>query len=278
MIILAHDGSVYGDWVARYALRFAADEQDRKLLLLHVRDGKVSSEIVDARFSSLAGECASLNVELLSQDLPLGASVHRSLRQAIPPEPEALLVCGTRVKARRQKYLGGSVSEKLLRMHQCPVLALRVVQPGLLGNPHDLLLPLAGHLEGFPRIEPVIRRLASHLRSVHVCRIMQVNSLRHPHLSPDMEHILKQKGRSYLSKFRAEMETKLGPVAFRCDQKVMISSDWAHEVLVQASRLKAQLMLLGLSERSLAYRVFHSASIERILHETPCDVGIYRGL
>jgi hypothetical protein len=49
-------------------------------------------------------------------------------------------------------------------------------------------------------------------------------------------------------------------------------------VLVQASRLKAQLMLLGLSERSLAYRVFHSASIERILHETPCDVGIYRGL
>jgi len=278
MIILAHDGSVYGDWVARYALRFAADEPDRKLLLLHVRDGKVSNEIVDTRFSSLAGECASLNVELLSQDLPLGASVHRSLRQAIPPEPEALLVCGTRVKARRQKYLGGSVSEKLLRMHQCPVLALRVVQPGLLGNPHDLLLPLAGHLNGFPRIEPILRRMLTHLHAVHLCRTMQVNPLRHPHLSPVMQRRLKQVGHSYLERFRTEMAASLGAETFRCDQRVMISSDWAHEVLLHASHLKTQLMLLGLTERSLAYRVLHSASIETILHNTPCDVGIYRGL
>lgn len=278
MIILAHDGSVYGDWVARYALRFAADEQDRKLLLLHVRDGKVSSEIVDSRFNRLAGECTSASVEFLAQDLPLGASVHRSLRQAIPPEPEALLVCGTRVKARRQKYLGGSVSEKLLRMHQCPVLALRVVQPGLLGNPHDLLLPLAGHLHGFPRIEPIIRRLRPHLRSVHLCRTMHVNPLRHPYLSPVMQRRLKQVGNSYLERFRTEMAASLGAETFRYDQRVMISSDWAHEVLLHASHLKTQLMLLGLTERSLTYRVLHSTSIETILHKTPCDVGIYRGL
>lgn len=278
MIILAHDGSIYGDWVARYAVRFAASEQDRKLLVLHVREGRICPEVVESRLSLIASECDSFDVEFLPKYLPLGSSVYRSLRQAIPPNKKALLICGTRVKSRKNRYLAGSVAEKLLRMHECPILALRVVQPGLLGNPHDLLLPLAGHLQGFPRIEPVLRRLASHLRLVHVYRVMQVNSLRHPHLSPAMKHILKQKGRSYLSKFRDEMETKLGPVAFRCDQKVMISSDWAHEVLVQASRLKAQLMLLGLSERSLAYRVLHSASIERILHETPCDVGIYRGL
>ncbi|PLX84686.1 MAG: hypothetical protein C0614_04950 [Desulfuromonas sp.] len=152
MIILAHDGSIYGDWVARYAIHFAAVEEDRKLLLLHVVDGKVGPEIVVSRFNALAGECDSYNVEFLPQHLPLGPSVYRTLRQAIPPDPDALLVCGTRVKPRRQKYLSGTISEKLLRMHQCPVLAIRVVQPGLLGNPHDLLLPLAGHLHGYCRV------------------------------------------------------------------------------------------------------------------------------
>ena len=278
MIILAHDGSIYGDWVARYAIHFAAQEQDHKLLLLHVVDGKVGPEIVDSRFSSLAAECDACNVEFLPQHLLLGPSVHRTLRQAIPPDPEALLVCGTRVKPRRQNYLAGTVSEKLLRMHQCPVVALRVVQPGLLGNPHELLLPLAGHLHGYFRVAPILLRLGPSLRSLHMCRAMRINPLRHPQLSRERELLLKEIGRKYLAKFQTEMEEALGPLPFRCEQQTVIASDWVLEILLQASRLRSQLMLLGLSERSLAYRVFHSTEIERIIHETPCDIGIYRGL
>jgi nucleotide-binding universal stress UspA family protein len=48
-------------------------------------------------------------------------------------------------------------------------------------------------------------------------------------------------------------------------------------VLVEASRLKSQLLLLGASERSLAHRVVHGQVLERILRDAPCDVGIYRG-
>jgi len=277
VIILAHDGSIYGDWVARYATRFAATEHDKKLIVLHVQDGKISPDIVASRFEQLAEACVAAEVDCHIQKLPLGETVYRTLRQAIPHEPQALLICGTRVKARRRKYLAGTVSEQLLRMHQCPVLALRVVQPGLLGNPHDLLLPLAGHLHGFRRIEPILKRLAPHLRSVHICRAMRVNPLRHPHLTSTMEQTLIRKGTLYLSRFRDEMNVCMGPVPFRCDQRVMIATDWVHEVMMQASRLKAQLVLLGLSERTLAYRVLHSPGIERILHESPCDVGIYRG-
>jgi len=278
MIILAHDGSIYGDWVARYAVRFAATEPDRKLLVLHVNDGKVSPEIVDSRFGMLAGECDSFNVKFLPQFIPLSPSVYRSLRQAIPMDPDSLLVCGTRIKPRRQKYLSGTVSEKLLRMHQCPVLALRVVQPGLLGNPHVLLLALAGHRRGFAPVEPILQRLNPNLRFVHLFRVMLVNALRHPYLEPAKEEILKGKGRVFLTQIRSEMKDQFGLMPFRCEQSVMVSSDWAHEVLMQAGRLKAQLLLLGVSERSLAYRVFHSSAVEEILHKTPCDVGIYRGL
>ncbi len=277
MIILAHDGSIYSDWVARYALRFAAGEEDRKLLVLHVDDDKISSAVVENRFSQLANECDSFNVEFFPQHLSSGSSVHRTLRQAIPNDPKNLLICGTRFKPRRQRYLSGTISEKLLRMHQCPVVALRVVQPGLLGNPHDLLLPLAGHTHGYIRIDPIIRRLKDHLRSVQLLRAMRVNSYRHPYLTPHMERTLKTRGYSYLKKFKHEMEQSLGPLAFRCELRVTISSDWVDDALTHASRFKTQLMLLGLSERNLAYQVFHSDSLEKALHETPCDIGIYRG-
>lgn len=277
MIILAHDGSIYGDWVARYALGFADVEADRKLLVLHVAEGKVSQEIVESRFTRLGKECSFLGIEFLSQVLPLGKSTYRSLRQSVPHDPQSLLICGTRVKPRGQNYLSGSVAEKLLRTHQCPVLALRVVQPGLLGHPHAMLLPLAGHLGGFSRIWPVFSRLVPFLQIVYLFRSMYVNRLRHPYLSSANERILKEIGVNYLTKISAEIAEQLGPSSFRVDRRVAVSSDWVNDVLVLASRLKVQIMLLGVSERNLAHRVFHGTSMEKVLRDTPCDVGIYRG-
>jgi nucleotide-binding universal stress UspA family protein len=277
MIILAHDGSLYGDWVARYATRFAAAEADRKLLLLHVRDGRIEEPLAETRFGRIAAACASAGVVCHQELLPLGQSVHRTLRQATPGDPQALLVCGTRVKPRRQALLAGSVAELLLRSHQCPVLALRVVQPGLLGLPHDLLVPLAGHPAGFARLEPVLRRLAPQLRKLYFLHALPVNPLAQPHLSPAGRDQRLQAGHRYLDRVCAELAEGLGPPPFAVDRRVLITADPGHQILVEASRLKAQMLLLGASERSLAHRVFHGQALERILRETPCDVGIYRG-
>jgi len=277
MIILAHDGSIYGDWVARYAIRFAAGESDRTLLALHVEDGQISSDIVQTRLQQLAKECDSINVEFIAQQLPLNNTVYRSLRSAIPHDPEALLVCGTRVKPRKRNYLTGTISEQLLRMHQCPVVSLRVVQPGLLGHPEHLLLPLAGHLEGVKRIWPVFRRLQPTLRSVHLFRSLYVSRLRHPHLSIRREALLRQAGNKYLASIASELEKLTGPRTFAFEQHASIAPEWTEDVLVHANRLKVQMMLLGVSERNLAYRVLHGVAVESILRGTPCDVGIYRG-
>lgn len=277
MIILAHDGSIYCDWVARYALRFAAEEVDCKLLALHVLDGKVKPDLLEAKFKHLEKECLACGVEFVSNLLPLGKFVHRSLRQAIPHDPEALLVCGTRVKPNRQAFLAGSVAEKLLRMHECPVLALRVVQPGLLGNPHDLLLALAGHGSGFDRVWPVFQRLAPRLRVVHLFRALPVHRLRIAQLTPEREHALRTIGHDHLDKVCAGLDDRVVERTFRLDRRVQITSDWPDEVLVMANRLKVQMVLLGVSERSLAHRVFHGKGLERVLRKTTCDVGIYRG-
>lgn len=277
MIILAHDGSLYGDWVARYAIRFAASEADRKLLLLHVCDGRVEASLAAARFAHLADLCAAAEVVLHQELLPPGSSVHRALRQATPHDPRALLICGTRFKPHHQAFLTGSVAELLLRSHQCPVLALRVVQPGLLGLPYDLLLPLAGHPGGFTRLEPVFRRLAPQLRKLHFLHALPINPLALSHLSPARQQQLLQGGHRYLDRFCAELAETFEGLPLAVDRQVLVTTDPAHQILVEASRLKAQMLLLGASERSLAHRVFHGQTLERMLLATPCDIGIYRG-
>ncbi len=276
MIILAHDGSLYGDWVARYALHFAAEESDRKLLVLHVLDGKIAQDMVTAKLAQLEADCQVRGIEMLSELLPLGTSVYRSLRQAIPHAQEALLVCGTRVKAKQRAFLRGSVAEQLLRCHQCPVLALRVVQPGLLGAPQELLLPLAGHQTGFARVWPIFRRLAPKLHRVHLFRSLNIHHLRHAHLSPAREQMLLKVGQSYLTTIAAQLSEQLPEADFSIERRVTIASDWPNAALVQASRLKVQMILLGVSERNLAHRVLHGVALERVLHEACCDVGIYR--
>jgi len=275
MIILAHDGSLYCDWVALYALRFAATDPDRTLLLLHVIDGRVEFPLVESRVARLADLCADTSVDFHREFLPLEHSAHRTLRQATPHDPEALLVCGTRVKPRRQALLAGSVAELLLRSHLCPVLALRVVQPGLLGLPHDLLLPLAGHPAGFARLAPILRRLAPQLRRLYFLHILPANPLT-PHRSVARQEQLRQNGHHYLDQVGTELAEELGSPTFIIDRRVQTSTDPAHQILIEASRLKAQMLLLGASERSLAHRVLHGQALEQILLETPCDVGIYR--
>jgi len=277
MIILAHDGSLYGDWVARYALRFAATEADRKLLLLHVLDGRVETTIAETRFAHLAESCTESGLTYHQELLPAQLSVHRTLRQAIPHDPTALLICGTRVKPRRQAFLAGSIAEQLLRMHQCPVLALRVVQPGLLGLPHRLLLPLAGHLDRFTRFWPILQRLAPQLHRLYFLRTVPVSDLAQPYQSPARQNQLLLESENYLDQICAELKERICAPSFAIDRRVLISSDWAHQVLIEASRLKTQMLLLGASERSLAHRIFHSQKLEQVLRETPCDVGIYRG-
>lgn len=277
MIILAHDGSLYGDWVARYALNFAAGEPDRKLLLLHVNDGRVEPAVAASRFAHLAAACAAAAVGFHQELLPLEQSVHRTLRHATPHDPQALLVCGTRVKPQHRAFLAGSVAELLLRGHQCPVLAVRVVQPGLLGLPHDLLAPLAGHPDGCDRLAPILLRFTLQLRRLYFLHAVPVNPLTQPHQSQSRREGLLREGRAYLERVATELQARLGPPAFVVDRRVLLAADPTHLILLEASRLKAQMLLLGASERSLAHRVFHGQALEQILRDAPCDVGIYRG-
>lgn len=277
MIILAYDGSLNGDWVSRYAMRFAA-HSGSALSVLHVADDSLGDDQLSGKLQRLERECRALGVECFSEILHAEKSVYFTLLQHIPPGPGNIVVCGTRVRTRQRHFLTGTIAEKLLRTGHFPVLAVRVVQPGLLGTPRDLLLPLAGHPRGFEAAWPFFRLLLPEVDRLFLLRCMQVGALRLPHLSMARREAMRQAGDRYLSGVAEEILHRGGASSFRLDWRIAICDDWVREVLVHASRLQVRMLLLGATGRPLGHRLLHGNALERVLHGTPCDVGIYRSL
>lgn len=276
MIYLAYDGSLNGDWVSRYAIRFAAHAADHTLTLVHVRDGRLPTTELQEKIDQIDGECRAVGVTLAPRLLPPARDVLAALLREIPPGAASLVVCGTRVRSRQKAFLAGTVAERLLRQGAFPVLAVRVVQPGLLGAPRDLLLPLAGHPRGFASAWPFFRLFLPDLESVHLLRAVVVSAARLHHLTREQSHALRAEAARYLDGMIDEIRSDCGEPGFHLDSRIVLCADWGHEILVQASRLKARLILLGGSERPPLQRLLHGDAIERVLRGTPCDVGVYR--
>jgi nucleotide-binding universal stress UspA family protein len=87
---------------------------------------------------------------------------------------------------------------------------------------------------------------------------------------------LKTKGYSYVNGVLKEIRQQLGENKIYLDAKVVLSDDWAKEILIHASKSRAQMILMGASDRNLPSRYFYGNKIEQILRRSPCDVGIYR--
>jgi len=277
MLYLAYDGSLNGDWVARYAIRFAA-HGGYALNLLTVNDHRLQAQELEHRIEHLDRECRAQGVECYPQQLPQTKSVFFTLLDHIPAGEGSLVICGTRVRSRQRAFLTGTISEKLLRSGRFNVLAIRVVQPGLLGSPREFLLPLAGHPRGFSAIWPFFHLFFPEVDRVYLLRAMQVNALRLPHLSSQRRRALREAGNRYLEGLAEEIGRRSGKADFRLDSRVRICDDWVREVLLLASDLKVRMLLLGATERSLGHRLLHGDALERVLRGTPCDVGVYRSV
>ena len=277
MLYLAYDGSLNGDWVARYAFQLALAGTETGLQLLYVQDGQLPTNQLQSKLESLMEQARRWQLTLGFQNLPQKGSVAQTLLQTIPPSPEHLLLCGTRARPGQRALLAGTTAERLLEARPCPVLALRVVHPGLLGQPRKFLIPLAGHPRLLQTAFPLLQRLLIPAEEIFLLRVMPLAHFRHRHLSDTHLASLRQPGATYLEQACRELlATGLAPEA-RIDWRVVLSDNWVSEILLHCSHFKTQFALLGASERLLSRLSLPGNSLERILHGTPCDVGIYRG-
>jgi len=273
-IFLAYDGSINADWVSRYAIRIAANTQNRKLFLLHILDGTYSTEQINLKINAIEAECAFQHVELGHSILPFSRNVPRTLLQSIPHGPHNFCICGSRITSRGKGFLTGTISEKLLRAKKFNVLAIRVVQPGLLGCPNDLLIPLMGIKVSGAASLPFYRLLAPDIKKVHFLLVVYANPwlLRYRPLS--FLRTARDRGFESLRKVLADMKEPDHPPTVHLDGKVVVSSDWVRETLVQASKLHTQLILLEDRDQRTLANWLQQRRIERILRNTTCDVAL----
>jgi nucleotide-binding universal stress UspA family protein len=275
-IVLAYDGSINADWVARYALQMAASLPCRHLLLIHVLDGSFSHERIEAKFAAIAAECEPHAVTCQSLIFEMSGDVFSSLLQAIPPGEQCTCLCGTRIASKGRGFLAGTIAERLLRCRRFNVLAIRVVSPGLLGCPRTLLFPLAGHPRGFQTAMPFLQMLAASVKRLYLLRVMTVNPFHFRYISTLAAKKKIAEGHEYLSRIVAEIRQQTAGASWHLDRHVVLSDDWAKEILIQTGKINAGMILLGATERSLPSRYFYGNRIEQILRTTSCDVGIYR--
>jgi hypothetical protein len=282
LIHLAYDGSINGDWVAWYAQNLARQEADRTLRVICVNTSQISTEAVNARVSSMESACAdcgvTLKLDIVPSSGPGAEAIFRDLLANVPTSPGTLLLCGARLNAGSRGFLAGTVSEKLLSDKSFNVMAVRVAQPGLLGAPHRFLLPIAGDREGFLVGSDLIRRFAPNVSRIHLLRVMLVKHLLFRRLQHEQAVHLRNKGWDNITGLDQELAERSGVELALIDSNVVVSDDWAHEVIIAANRHKSHLILMEAAWKNLRRTFQYGNPLEVVLRDAPCDVAIFRGV
>jgi len=282
MIYLAYDGSVNGDWVAWYAMNLARRDLGLRLHVIYINTDEIKASAVRAKGTELARTCADMGVDMSLDIMPSSGpgagSVFRDLRKHIPAQPGTLLVCGARLKAGGRGYLSGTVSEMLLSDKSFDVMAVRVVQPGLLGAPRRFLVPVAGDRSGFLTATDILLRFAPDIDRVQLLRVMMIKRQLLRRLLGNQAGHLRAKGWESLEGRSEELADITGLDHWKVDADVRVSDDWAQDVIIAANRHKSHLILMEASWKNLSAKFLYGNPIEVVLRDAPCDVAIYRGV
>jgi nucleotide-binding universal stress UspA family protein len=275
-ICCAYDGSVNAHWVVRYAIHLAAGTPSKALRLVHVRDGRISEALLERKLEHVLGDCGRAGVEAAVHDVRAPGRVADAILEAVPHGGGALLLCGTRARARQRRLLEGTVSESLLRAGDCSVLALRVVLPGLLGAPRRVLLPVAGKPGEGRAASTLLELLSPTLEALHLLHVVPSGRTRSRVATGAALAGLRTRGRAAVGRIEEELVTLLPFGDIHVDAYVRIAGDWAGQSIIVAGQHKCGLILVGASPRLLGANAAELRRIERLLAMTPCDVGILR--
>jgi nucleotide-binding universal stress UspA family protein len=275
VLVFAYDGSLNDDWVAHYAARFAANTDARRLHLVHVHDADGLSAHVPDRLARIAAECAVLGVELETQLVARGGADVASRILDLTP-PGATVVAGARMRPRARALLAGTVSARLLDTRRVPVIAIRVVHPGALGQPGRVLLPVADRAGFAAGALPLLRLLGADLDRLHVLLVREVSRLRARLEFTEAVQRLLADGHRRLALIEDELRVGLAPHVPMVDSSVVGAPDAAHEIALQAARHRSRLICLDADAPLPTGRLIAGDPLERVLRDAPADVAVYR--
>ncbi len=278
MICLAYDGSINGDWIAWYAVTMAAHDPERRLRILHVATGEFAPDDMRAKIGEIERRCRAADVAAEIAIVPSSGDVARDLIAHVDGGANTVMICGARVRGGGRGYLSGTVSERLLDDPGFEVMAVRVVQPGLLGAPRRFLFPVAGDPAGLRAGMDLLRRFTPIVEHVHLLHVVMVKRIVFRRLRREHVSRLREKGWRNIERIEADLLARTGLAADTLGVDVIVSDDWAHETVIAAGRHKSQLILLESPRRKGPGGFFYGDPVEVTLRDAPCDVAVYRGI
>lgn len=274
MLVFAYDASLHGDWVAHYAIRFAESSEPRRLRLVHVLDQPPAAHLPGC-LARIAAECAVLDVELDTQVVPgRHADISERILELTPPG--ATVITGTRARPRSRSFLAGTSSARLLAAGRVGVIALHIVQPGILGQPGRVLLPVLDRAPIATRALPLLRLLGTDLDRLHVAVVRTRSPLQARFGSADrLQRLLADDARD-LAAIEHALRLGLAPHHPHLDGSVTVTTDGAREVALLAARYHSRLICLDAVPSPPPRHPAPGAHLERLLRLAPADVAIYQ--
>jgi len=274
MLVFAYDGSLNGDWIAHYAVRFALATATRQLHLLHVYERAPAPEL-EGRIARIDDECRRLGVTLFTEVRDSrGAAIADGVLDALTDAPDLVLITGTRARPRNLSYLNDTVAAQLLARAPCAVLALHVVHPAMLGQPGHVLLPFTMAEAPSRAALPLLRLLAPELHEVHVLVVQELSRLRFRMLGTRTARRLIEGALVRASAIEALLREALAGSDCHLDVSAAVSDDSAKETLAVAGRLRSRL--IGIDAGGLPTHPGYGHPIEQILRDSASDVVLYR--
>jgi nucleotide-binding universal stress UspA family protein len=277
-IYLAYDGSINANWIARYGVRMAANHPEKCLHVVYIEDADVRAPDLSLSLKQIQDEAQAVGVEARLEVRPMRHGVYGGLVEHIPAGPETFVICGARVKKGRSGFLTGTISEQLLSLRQYNVLALHVVQPGLLGLPRNVLVPVSGDPKGLKAGLSILALMTPDIQRLHLLKIIEQKRSPFRLQSPTKTKQQRALALTYVRAVETELTDQLTIAPEFVDSHVGIGENWARETIIQSSRLNAGLIFIEATRDSLTHRFLFSDEIERLIGEAPCDVAVYRGV
>lgn len=277
-IYLAYDGSINANWIARYAVRMAVNHPEKKLHIVYIEDAEVPTPELNDSLKQIEKEARAVGVEAKLELCPMHQGVFGGLVDHIPAGPRTFVICGARVKKGRRGFLAGTISEQLLSARRFNVMALRVVQPGLLGLPRDVLVPVSGDLRGLRAGLSMLELMLQDIHRVHLLNIVEMTRSPFRLLSPADSRRQRAEATAYVREVESELLKRLDLDPGFVDSHVGLAKSWSNEAILQASRLHTGLIFVEAPRDSLVRRFLFSEKVEQLLSQAPCDVAVYRGV
>lgn len=273
-VYLAYDGSMNGDWVSRYAMTMAGHTSSQHLTVLTVGQQEGENEFGE-KIRQLTREAAALNLTLDWRHEKTKAAVPNTLAAMMPPDPSTVVLCGARVKGGRKGFLAGTVPLALFEQNRHNILAIRVADPGQLGCPKSALIAMSGNPRLGLRVLPFLQLLHPPLEDLFLFRVTTLNTLAYYHLTPEKAEKLKSEAMAFLQAQAAQIREGLSPGPPKTDCFTDVSDDWPKDVLLAAGRLRARLLILGATEKTLPERFLYGNPLEQVLRGAPCDAAVF---